>query len=98
MNVDISPEDINKYVADKILNSALGEALRKVIDDEIKKLSQSYDNPLQKAVQQEIQRLIMAVVETEYGPKLRAAIQERMTDKIVGEVANKAFDAWMNGR
>ena len=54
LNVNIDPEQINKMVADAVLESALGDAVKKVINEQVKKLSSSYNNPLDSVVQQHI--------------------------------------------
>lgn len=52
VNVDITPEEINRAVADAVIRSAIGESLRAAIEGEAKKLTQSYGNPITAVVQE----------------------------------------------
>jgi len=95
MSIDIDPEQINKYIADKVLESAIGSALRKVIDTEVEKLIRNYDNPITKVVEQEVRALLVKIMRDEYAGKLKAAIREKLTDELVAKAAVAALDSML---
>ncbi|MDP8950117.1 MAG: hypothetical protein M3N00_07730 [Actinomycetota bacterium] len=47
INVNIDPEEVNKAIADAIIQSAIGKKLERVINQEVEKLSRSYNNPIE---------------------------------------------------
>ena len=54
VNISLSAEEINKYVSDQIIKSALGENLKNSIDKAIKELTSSYDNPIKPLIKAHI--------------------------------------------
>jgi hypothetical protein len=57
MELEVSPEAINKYMADRIIESAIGAELQKVIKEAVDKITTGYDSPIKKLVDQHVQQL-----------------------------------------
>lgn len=88
-DLQIDPEAINRYMAERIAESALGEALKKAIDQQVKEVSSSYNNPLKHVVALELQNLARQYLQTpEVQARLRAVIVEKMTDNVLEEIVS----------
>lgn len=94
INVNLDPEQINKVVAEAILQSAIGEQLEKVIDREVQKLSRSYDNPIEGVVRQEIQAAVTNIVHERYAEKIKAMVAQKVTEQFTEELFDKLWSAF----
>lgn len=96
LKIDINPEDINKMVSEAILKSAIGPALTKVIEEEVSKLSRSYDNPIAPVVRQIIHQTIRDLILNEFKEPIEKHVRENLTAEIQTQLASKAWDALLN--
>ena len=94
LSVKIDPEEVERYVADAVLKSAIGPLVEKVINDALKSLGSGYHNPLEKAITDHVQKIVLDVVTEEYGDKIRATIREHVTDAVVDDLVHKGWKAW----
>lgn len=90
----ISPESINALVANAILESALGEKIRKVLQSEVDELSASYDDTLRKAVETIVQQQLWTILREEFSDQLRAAIREKISAETVKDLTDAAWLAF----
>ena len=93
LNVNIDPDQINKMVADAVLESALGDAVKNVIDEQVKKLSSSYNNPLDSVVQRHIADMVRATLTAEYTDELRERVHKAVADKMTDDFVSKVIEA-----
>ena len=95
LNVNIDPEQINKMVADAVLQSAIGDAVKKVVNEQVNKLSANYNNPLDLVLQRHISDIVREVLISEYGDtlkeKVHTAVAEKISDDFVGKVIEAGF-------
>ena len=95
LNVDIDPEQINKMVADAVLESALGEAVKKTIAEQVKSISSSYNNPLESVIRKYMQDMVEQVLIKDYGKELKAkvntAVASKITDDFIGKIIESGF-------
>lgn len=89
--ISIDPDAINKYVADRIIESALGERLQETVSKAIDAFGSYGNDPLKSAVTAEINNQIMVLIKTEFAPQIQAAVREKMTDDYI----NKLVDEFM---
>jgi len=94
LNVQIDPKEVERYVADAVLKSAIGPMVEKAINDALKSLGTGYGGPLERAIKDHVQKIILDVVTEEYGDKIRAAVREYVTDAAVDELVHKGWKAW----
>jgi len=92
VDIQISPEQINEYLVKTILESSIGTAIKKIIDDEVAKLSRAYDNPLQKVVEVEMARQIQVMIQTDYTELLKQKIREHLTEEALSNISSAAWD------
>lgn len=93
----VEPQTINRYVAERIAESAIGEALAAVIKDEVTKLTNSYNNPMKTVVEQYIRTEVTKVLREEYTDYIRTEVKRHLTDEVVEKVTQAAFDAVIRG-
>lgn len=88
---NIDPEAINRYVSQKILESALGDTLRKAIDEKIKTMAgYGVENPIRHHVDQAFGEQIREYLNTpDIKAKIRKAVEERMTDEFLNNLFDK---------
>lgn len=92
MSLEIKPDDINRFVADAILKSALGAAVEKAVGEAISKLERSWDNPIEYVVKQEVSQMVRTVINQTYAQQLRAKVEVAMTGKITDDVLARIID------
>jgi len=97
IKLDINPESIQEEVVRAILASSLGNNIRKVIDDEIKDLSNTYNKALKIEVQNAITNHITAILRSEeYSNRLKDAVNAKLasniTDEFLDAVVKTAFE------
>jgi hypothetical protein len=92
--IEISPEQINQMVVDAILKSSIGESLRKAIDSQVASLTSLYNNPIEAVVKECVMVEMRRLVTIEYHDKIEAMVREKITEFMVTDVVNKAWDAF----
>ena len=96
LNVNIDPEQINKLVAEAVLNSAIGEQVKVQVQKTVDNLSRSYDNPIEGVIKNHIAELVRTVLVAEHSAALRAKIKASLESKITDEFTEKVVDAALN--
>ena len=98
MELKIDPEAVNKLVADAVLNSAIGEAVKKAVEKELANLSRGYDNPLEIVVRTHVADIALTVLREEHGTAIRekiaAALSLKLSDAFINRVCEKAVERY----
>ena len=92
IEVNVDADAVNKMVTDAILDSAIGKTLREVVEKKVKDLGQSYNNPIELAVDREVQLLVSSLVNEKFKPMIASRVNELVTDELVSRIATAAFD------
>ena len=88
----IDPDAINRFISERILESSIGEALRKEIDSQVTKLSSQYDNPMKPVVAAALASMAREYLETpEVSAKMRAAVSEAMAGEVLDTFIKKVI-------
>jgi citrate lyase gamma subunit len=95
IKVDIKPEDVNKAVAEAILNSSIGEQLRKAINEEVAKIGRSYENPFAPIIRQLIAAEVRNLIDTQYREQIRAVVTEKVTEEFTNELLGRMWDVYV---
>ena len=98
LNVEIKPEDINKQITEAVAKSAIGDKIKESIKKEVDKMSSTFNNPLDKVVESEIQRLVIDVIRSEYQQQLRDIIKQKISEKFVDEQMDKIWHSWLSNQ
>ena len=97
LKVNIDSEQINKMVADAVLNSAIGEQIKTQVQKNVDELGRSYNNPIDAVIKKHVNDLILKCLMAEHGESLKAKVHEAISGKITDEFVNKVMDAgWRN--
>ncbi len=91
MDINVTPEQINKFIADKILQSSLGNTLEQRIKEVVSKLSQSWDNPYDQVIKSHINESIKQVIEENYSSFIKEEVKNRLTDEMLQKYVNNAW-------
>ena len=93
--MELSAEQVNKFLSDAILNSQIGAVVKKAVEKSIADLSRSYENPFDQVIKNQVVILIEKEVHTQYKPLLEARIKTAMEQWATDEVLTKIVDAAM---
>jgi FixJ family two-component response regulator len=89
--MQLTPEQVNDFLSKAILESKIGETVKKAVDRAIEQLSRGYDNPFDGAIKSEVH----ALIETEIREKYRAQIQERIEKSIATVLTADFLDTFV---
>lgn len=92
IEVNVDADAVNKMVTDAILESAIGKTLREVVEKKVADLSKSYNNPIELAVDREVQLLVSSIVHEKFQPIIAARVNELLTEEMVTRIATAAWE------
>jgi hypothetical protein len=88
--IQLTPEQVNQFLADAILRSKIGEAVEVAVKDVVTKLSAQYNNPFTAVIEQEVRSLLIKEIRDNYSEKLseqiRVSLKTLLTDTVVNEI------------
>lgn len=90
ININLDADEINEHIKTAIIESMIGEALKKIIESQISDLTNSYNNPLKPVVEKAISDIVYNLLKNEYGDKLEALVKEQLTDEVLTGLAKTA--------
>ena len=65
---------------------------REVVEKKIADLGKSYNNPIELAVDREVQLLVTSMVNEKFKPMIAAKVTELMTDEMVSRISTAAWE------
>lgn len=93
--MELTPEQINDFVAKAVLESQIGQAVKDSIARVMKDLTKTYDNPFDVVIKRHIQELIDKEVIATYYPILEAGIKDALAKYMIDEIVNGIIKAGM---
>jgi len=97
LNINIDPEQINKMVAEAVLNSAIGEQVKTQVQKNVDELGKSYNNPIDGVIKKHVNDLILQCLMKEHSELLKTKVHEAVSGKITDEFISKVMEAgWRN--
>jgi len=96
IEVHVDADAVNKMVTDAILESAIGKTLREVVEKKVAELGRAYNNPIEAAVDREVQLLVLALVNQKFKPAIEARVNELVTDELMLRIATAAFESMVD--
>ena len=94
--MQLTPEQINEFVANAVLQSQLGEAVKASVARVMEDLRKSYNNPFDEVINRHVMQMIDAEVLTAYKPTLETGIKDalarHMTDEVVEKIIRSAME------
>lgn len=92
IEVNVDADTVNKMVTDAILDSAIGKTLREVVEKKVAELAKPYNNPIELAVDREVQLLVSSLVNEKFKPMIAARVNELLTEEMVTRIATAAWE------
>lgn len=86
--ISVDPDAINEYVAQKIIDSALGERLHETVEEALKALGKYGSDPLKSAVTSEVNKQMMQLVTDEYADTIRDAVRAKLTGEFIDSLVD----------
>jgi len=87
MELKLLPEDIDKFIKEAILKSALGKNIETTIDKAVNDAIDRYDSPIKQLVNEVIRGLIKEQLDKpEYKQQITDAIVKRITPKTIDDI------------
>lgn len=87
MEIKLNPEQVDNYVRDCIMKSAIGDAIEKALNKNINEILTAYNSPIKTVIVEEIKIMVRTLIEK---PDTRAiilaAIAKRLTDETIGKL------------
>lgn len=94
VKVELTPEQINTTICEAIAKSAIGDQLQKVIDEEVKKLSQGYSNPFKSIIQNHINMAVQEIVQEQYSGQIKELVRKKVTDQFTEDLFTKLWESF----
>lgn len=95
IKVDLTGDSINKAIADAVINSLLGEQIKKAVKTSMEGLY-SWDNPVKHVVSQLVRDEAEKIFNAEYLDIVRIKVREQITDKLLNEVTSSVVSRLLN--
>lgn len=96
MEIKLDKSTVEQAVADAIVNSAIGDHIKKAVDE---MLSKGWDSPIRKAVEQMIMTTALKMVQAEYADRIKEAVKVHMTEVVLNETVLRMWDeVWKRQR
>lgn len=93
MNINIEPKQIERAIAEAVINSAIGKTIDDVINGELKAMADQWNDksPLKQAIRKEVSNIVYQLVRDEYSESIKAAVREQLTEKVLLEIVGSAM-------
>ena len=85
LEINLSPEDIERLVKDSIMRSGFGAAVEKAL----RSAMSGYDNPIEKSLRQYVGSVCDELIRAHYADKIKAAISSHLEKSITTELVEK---------
>jgi uncharacterized protein YajQ (UPF0234 family) len=99
LKVNLDAATVNQYVAQAVLDSAIGDQINQVLQEKISNIGKSWnpDNPLRKVIEAEISNQIQKLIrEREYADLIRETIKKQITEELISKITTAAFEAFLD--
>lgn len=91
--MSLTPEQVNEFIAKAVMDSQIGEVVKKSVDRVIGELNKSYNNPFDAVITQHVHQIIDEQLRVHYRPLLEQGIKDAMTKWASEEVFDKIISA-----
>jgi uncharacterized membrane-anchored protein YjiN (DUF445 family) len=94
--MQLTPEQINEFVAKAVLESQIGNAVKDSVARVMKDLQASYNNPFDQVIRQHVSAIIETQLQEIYKEQIQAQIKDALakavTDDFVQKLVQVAID------
>jgi hypothetical protein len=97
IKVNLQAEDINKAIADAIVQSILGEQIIRMVNEYLKTVSVSgYNNPIKTLIEAEGKNMIVQLLH-EKQQMFKEMIDKELTTELAQQLVSKAIEKLVKG-
>lgn len=96
IKIELKGEDINAAIAEAITKSVLGDTIVRMVNEYVKGISTSYDNPVKKVIEAEVRALIVKLVDARR-PEIEASVSQQLTTAAVERVISAGVEKLLKG-
>lgn len=94
--MELTPQQINDFIAKAVLDSAIGEAVKAAVDKVLSDLQKSYNNPFETVIKSHVTSMIDKVLATQFAPQIeagvKAALDKSLTDEVLKSITAAAIE------
>jgi len=94
LKLDINPEEVQKHIATQILNSAIGENVKKAIDTVLNGYTQGFQKSLEVIVKREVELYVEREIlkSPELRQKIENLVLSKVSDKLIQKTVGEIID------
>jgi len=85
---------VTEAITKAILDSVLGQEIEKEVKSYVSKLHNSYNSPLESTVKRIVDEELYKVITMDYMDQIRAVIREKVDEKMVSIIVEKAWESF----
>lgn len=93
MEIKIDSQDVNRLVADAVLKSAIGDAVKAAVERTVKDLNSAYNNPIDSVIRNHVCEIVREVLNKEHGAAIRERLKVALESKLSQEFMDKVCEA-----
>ena len=93
MNITLNAEDIDKFVKEALIKSAIGETIQKALSE---LLNDSYRSPLRDAIKRHVSNVAYEVIKERHTESIRAQIIDVLDKQLTKDLSDKVVEASVN--
>lgn len=88
-NINLTSEDIDKYVKEAIVKSLIGDSLSKTIQN----MLVGFDNPIERALKPIIQNIAYEIIMDNFEPQIREQLTKIIAESVTTEMTASVVKA-----
>jgi len=103
VQISLTPDQVNQWLTQAVLDSTLGQQVKDVIEAELGKLfeksyslSHGFDTAVGRLVREEVLKLVREYILVEHVDAIRAKVKEAITDAVISRLIAAAVDTTMD--
>lgn len=93
--MQLTAEQVNTFLADAVLESQIGQAVKEAVERTVVELRKSYNNPFDAVIRQHVHMLIETEVKTRYTEVLNKGVKEALATALTEDAVNAIIDSAM---
>ena len=93
LGIQIDPDAVNKYIANQLLESAIGEAIEEEVTKAISNMK-GYNSPIKNIVARHIEKAMEELITEQYNDEIKKLVAQHVTEEFTNDLLMKMFNVW----
>ena len=93
MNITLNSEDIDRFVKEALIKSAIGDTVQKALNELI---NNSYNSPLREAIKRHVSNVAYEVIKERHTESIRAQIIDVLDRQLTKDLSDKVVESAVN--